>query len=58
MLPIPIVGNDLVEVVEHLILIAASIDCKAKNVNNAEAQRRRSTNACSYVSITSKSRSH
>lgn len=58
MLPIPIVGNDLVEVIGHLILIAASIDCKAKNVNNAEAQRRRSTNAWSYVSITSKSRSH
>lgn len=58
MLPIPIVGNALVEVIEHLILIAASIDCKAKIVNNAEAQRRRSTNAWSYVSITSKSRIH
>ena len=57
-LPIPIVGNDLVEVIEHLILIAASIDCRPKNVNNAEAQRRRSTNAWSYVIITSKSRSH
>lgn len=47
MLPIPIVGSDLVEVIEHLILIAASIDCKAKKVNNAEAQRRCSTSAWS-----------
>lgn len=45
MLPIPIVGNDLVEVIQHLILTAAPIDCKAKNVNNVEARRRRRTNA-------------
>lgn len=57
-LPILVVGNDLVEVIQHLILNAAPIDCKAKNVNNVEAQRRRCTNAWSYLSIISKSRSH
>ncbi len=54
MLPIPIVGNDPVEVIQHLILIAVSIDREAKNVNNAEAQRHCCINAWSYVSIASR----
>ena len=53
-LPIPIVGNNLMGMMQHLTLIAISIDCEAKHVHNAEAQRHRCANAWDYVSTASR----